>query len=140
MTMTWQVSGLPNTSATVLSSSNPVPRDTLLWACPQVRECKMEECFIFKMHFYKACLSWYNLREKVTCSTIHMLDMIISIFSLHEFVISCVQEARHWGVTRSWLSITRVETSPLNMWRLLTWMSMLVSHWVLSHIVSMKHI
>lgn len=91
---------------------------------------------------YKSCLSLYSRRRRIPYSTVYMFYIITSkmflngcrqnffytILILFAFVrISCFQEARRWGVTRSWSNIIRAETSPLNMWRLSTWTSMLVS-------------
>lgn len=76
-TMTWQASGLPNTFATVLSSSNLVQRDTLRLVFPQVCECKM------KKHFgiYKTCLSLYcNWRQNPGSSR---------SYTAHETVFTC---------------------------------------------------
>lgn len=91
---------------------------------------------------YKSRLSLYSRRQRITYSTVYIFYILTSkmflngcqnlffntILILFAFVrISCFQGARHWGVTRSWSTIIRVETSPLNMWRLSTWTSMLVS-------------
>lgn len=118
-----QASGLQNILEIRFYCSIPARTDISPWGCPQVSRSLWERSpatFRQRTNPCKNIISWYEFVWNAK-----LLKSRDSTFTLSAFF--CFQEAPPWVVTRSWLSITRMEKSPFSTWKPLIWMNMLVS-------------